>query len=151
MNIYSTAINLVFSVTGSFRNHFKILICSSINNHYYYPSWKPLFCIIFLCILILWWIEWSKEQHLLQIFCNIRGVTSITFDQFIVSLRSKIYYNNNNLIIFIINYINKKIVLSLNIWKVVYIFCPVPLSDRSSLSATLVAMLVTEICVLHRC
>ncbi len=150
MNIYSTAINLVFSVTGSFRNHLKILICSSINNYYYYPSWKPLFCIIFLCILILWWIEWSKH-HLLQIFCNIRGVTSITFDQFIVSLRSKIYYNNNNLIIFMINYINTKIVLSLNICKVVYIFCPVTLSDRSSLSATLVAMLVTEICVLHRC
>ncbi len=32
-----------------------------------------------------------------------------------------------------INYINTKIVLSLNIWKVVYIFCPVTLSDRSSI------------------
>ncbi len=50
-----------------------------------------------------------------------------------------------------INYVNTKIVLSLNIWKVVYIFCPMLHSLIEALSATLVAMLVTEICVLHRC
>ncbi len=33
--------------------------------------------------MILWWIESTREQHLfeIQIFCNIRNVFTVTFDQ----------------------------------------------------------------------
>ncbi len=42
-------------------------------------------------LIILWWIESSKEHHLfeIEIYCNITIVFSATFDQCIISIPNK--------------------------------------------------------------
>ncbi len=84
-------ITAVFSVTWSSE---IIIICSR-NISDYYQWWKQLCFQIFFwkpwCILffrILWWIERSKEQNLLEIeiFCNNINVCADTFDQMNASL-----------------------------------------------------------------
>ncbi len=55
----------------------------------YYRYWKQLINIfveiVILFLMILWWIESSKE-HLFEIFCNVINVFIVIFDQFNVFL-----------------------------------------------------------------
>ncbi len=64
---------------------------------YDYQYWKQLLCLIFLFkswyiyFRILGWIWSLKEQHLfeMKIFCNIKNVFTVTFDQFNASMLKK--------------------------------------------------------------
>ncbi len=55
-----------FSVTWSFRNHYNMPICCSINISYYYQCLKHLCCLIFVQFFSEIHFKIIKEQHLLE-------------------------------------------------------------------------------------
>ncbi len=92
---FSAAITPVFSVTWSFRNHSKMLICC-------FQGWKQLCFLIHTFSMVLWQTWGSKEQHVFKI-----EIFTVTF------VKLNVYFLNT----FVFSFI-----LTPSIWTVVYIY-----------------------------